>query len=90
MPRQLKPCGTEAAYQRHRRRGEEPCEPCKQAAREVRYPRSGIYQRARIRALGQLGREYRARYLELLDEELAYEYRNRRPAVGRGGPKGQS
>jgi WhiB family redox-sensing transcriptional regulator len=27
----LKQCGTSAAYQRHRRRGEQPCEACKRA-----------------------------------------------------------
>lgn len=31
--RTLQPCGTEAAYQRHRRRGEQPCEPCAEARR---------------------------------------------------------
>jgi hypothetical protein len=36
MPRrgELKPCGTRPAYQRHVYRNEEPCGPCKQAARE--------------------------------------------------------
>ena len=29
--RDLAPCGTEAAYRRHRRRGEDTCEPCRQA-----------------------------------------------------------
>ena len=33
MPRELKPCGTRAAYQRHRRAGEEPCDPCREAMR---------------------------------------------------------
>ena len=28
------PCGTTAAHRRHRRYGENPCEPCKEAARE--------------------------------------------------------
>ena len=28
---QLQPCGTSAAYQRHRRAGEQPCQPCQQA-----------------------------------------------------------
>jgi hypothetical protein len=28
----LKPCGTMAAYTRHRRHGEKPCESCRQAA----------------------------------------------------------
>jgi hypothetical protein len=27
----LKPCGTEAAYRRHLRRGEQPCEACRAA-----------------------------------------------------------
>ena len=29
----LKPCGTPAAYRRHKRRGEEACGPCKEAVR---------------------------------------------------------
>lgn len=28
MPRELKPCGTNAAYQRHRYKGENPCDLC--------------------------------------------------------------
>jgi len=31
MPRELRPCGTNAAYIRHIRKGEKPCEPCRQA-----------------------------------------------------------
>lgn len=31
MPRVLKPCGTEAAYRRHLRNGEEACDACKAA-----------------------------------------------------------
>lgn len=30
-PRVLKPCGTNAAWQRHRRKGEYPCEACRDA-----------------------------------------------------------
>jgi hypothetical protein len=35
----LMPCGTRAAYERHRRRGEEPCRPCFEAKsiRNARY-----------------------------------------------------
>lgn len=33
MSRELKPCGTVAAYERHRRRGEEVCEACREARR---------------------------------------------------------
>lgn len=40
----MQPCGTRAAYQRHLRRGEEPCEECRQAKRD--------YDNARNRRLG--------------------------------------
>lgn len=30
-PGRLKPCGTLAAYRRHGRHGEKPCQPCRQA-----------------------------------------------------------
>jgi hypothetical protein len=39
MARELKPCGTYAAYARHLRKQEEPCEPCKQAARDQKNDR---------------------------------------------------
>ncbi|MFC8282902.1 WhiB family transcriptional regulator [Streptomyces cyaneofuscatus] len=32
--RQLAPCGTDAAYDRHRRNGEQPCDPCRRAHNE--------------------------------------------------------
>ena len=38
------PCGTVAAYKRHRRNGEEPCQPCKDAnaaATKARRKRAG-------------------------------------------------
>lgn len=34
MARELKPCGTFAAYARHKKNGEAPCEPCMQAMRD--------------------------------------------------------
>lgn len=34
MARQLKPCGTYAAYARHLKHNEKPCEPCTEANRE--------------------------------------------------------
>lgn len=40
-PRNLRPCGTHAAYVRHRAAGQDPCEPCVHAER--------AYQRARPR-----------------------------------------
>ncbi|MGQ7788731.1 hypothetical protein [Nesterenkonia sp. K-15-9-6] len=36
MSRAPKPCGTEAAYRRHLRAGEEPCQECKRAAAHAR------------------------------------------------------
>ena len=33
MSRELQPCGTRAAYQRHMRRGEQPCKACREANR---------------------------------------------------------
>lgn len=33
-PKPTQPCGTVAAFRRHKRRGEEPCEHCKAAERE--------------------------------------------------------
>lgn len=35
------PCGTEAAYNRHRRHGETPCQECKRAAAQARARRRG-------------------------------------------------
>lgn len=34
MPRELKPCGTAAAFRRHLRHEEQPCEACYEAERE--------------------------------------------------------
>ncbi len=45
----LRPCGTRAAYRRHRRRGEEPCQPCKDAAAEYRRD-SNLKQRHDLQA----------------------------------------
>lgn len=36
MARVLKPCGTEAAYRRHLKNNEPPCDACRKAAREAR------------------------------------------------------
>lgn len=65
MPRPVvHPCGTEAAYQRHRKRGEPTCRPCKDAHNEHRReslrrlreePRTG-HDRATKAALEALAR----------------------------------
>ena len=46
MPRDLKPCGTQAAYKRHLRHGEEPCDACKEAEYS-RKRKGGPFQPAR-------------------------------------------
>ena len=76
----MQPCGTHGAYQRHKRRGEQPCEPCRLAnaayAQSLR-DRPGCRveenarQAARSRALRRLGQEYSDRYRVLVGEELA-------------------
>lgn len=82
--RELQPCGTYAAYQRHLLASEEPCEACKQAAREYRRayrkvaPRgladtTKARMRARSRARIKLSRLYRTAYEDLLAKELAKE-----------------
>lgn len=75
MARELRPCGTVAAYVRHLRHGEEPCDDCRKANNDAQNsnPRAKAYQRARIRALGHLALIYDATYRALLDEELAKE-----------------
>lgn len=44
MPRELKPCGTMAAYMRHRYHGERPCEACVGAWRQYKVARRGGYK----------------------------------------------
>lgn len=46
MARELKPCGTFAAYRRHLKAKETPCEPCRQAARDQKNQRKDA-QRAK-------------------------------------------
>lgn len=46
MASKLRPCGTYAAYRRHLRNNETPCEPCKQASRDQANVRHGLKARA--------------------------------------------
>lgn len=46
MMRALKPCGTYAAYRRHLRAKETPCEPCKQASRDQKNQRKDAARKA--------------------------------------------
>jgi hypothetical protein len=67
----LKPCGTVAAYMRHYRRGEEPCEECLQAKRDRYKQIDSDRVLARARASVRLRGEYPRRFQELVREELA-------------------
>lgn len=74
MPRELKPCGTVAAYQRHLARGETPCPACARERREYarQRPRSAYVRRtdrARQRALKRLAQMFPAQFDELFAEE---------------------
>ena len=52
MARELKPCGTYAAYRRHLRNDEAPCEECRQAARDQKNVRKdAARQEAAVRAV---------------------------------------
>ena len=79
MARELKPCGTVAAYQRHLSRGEDACPACAAARRDynrerlVRFPYARrnmqILQIARRRAQQRLAWKFPALYEELYAEE---------------------
>ncbi len=74
-----KPCGTHAAWSRHQRRGEVPCEPCKDARnayqRSLRSGYSGTQRIARQAALDELAvrfpEEFRTLYVAALKDLLA-------------------
>lgn len=52
MSRELRPCGTESAYQRHLRAGEPTCQPCRDAHAE-----HGRAKRAKSYVRGPYGRD---------------------------------
>lgn len=72
--------GTYSGYQLHNRKGERPCDPCREArnayCRERRkdpavVERETADRNARYRALSRLAVEFPARYRQLLAEERA-------------------
>ena len=79
MSRALKPCGTDAAYARHLRHGEQACDPCLEANRVAslarRHGNAAYMERhrqrsaAHSRAARRLMAEYPARFRELCNEE---------------------
>jgi len=90
VARELAPCGTESAYQRHHRHSEPPCEACKTAHGQYsrdRYAADPGYQaRAkggaalRYRAMAQLAAETPARYLQIYDALKAIDATGREQA----------
>lgn len=82
-PAPSKPCGTVAAYFRHYRHGEKPCQACKEAhnahirekyatnAQANAERRAAL--RARSKAFTRLSQKFRIEYLELLGEALEAE-----------------
>lgn len=62
MPRTLQPCGTEAAYNRHRYHDEEPCGPCKAAW--------AAYQQGWRAASAALRDNHRAEFEALLKAQI--------------------
>jgi len=77
MSRRLAPCGTVAAWQRHRKLGEPACEACSEA--------NAAASRARGRAMSRLARRYPGEFQRFLAEARANE-----PTLqyedARGGP----
>lgn len=76
----MQPCGTVAAYARHRKSGEQPCNLCLKAwasyqaeYRLTHKPSERVQknQAARARAFTRLRREHPKRFQELYQEELA-------------------
>jgi hypothetical protein len=77
----LQQCGTYGAYQRHRKRGETPCDADRQASAtymaDLRQRRPEVVGRdqdrkaARDQAMRRFAEEYPARFRRLLVEELA-------------------
>lgn len=62
MPRELQPCGTGAAYRRHRVHGEEPCQDCKDG-HAAATAKSVVVTRDATR---ELRTKYRSEYNRLL------------------------
>lgn len=71
MPRELKPCGTRAAFLRHRRAGETPCEPCRAARNAADAERNKPYSKARQRAYDLLKAAHEPEWTPILATEQA-------------------
>lgn len=75
MTRPIPPCGTTAAFQRHRYRGERPCDPCREAynAHQAAYLRRTGRARARQRAYVRLAHNHPDEHKALRELELETE-----------------
>ncbi|MCP2339214.1 hypothetical protein [Actinomadura rupiterrae] len=71
MSSDLRPCGTRAAYERHRRHGQPIDEACRKAKSAYVYAKRGGYQRARNRALTRLARTFPEMFARLEAEHFA-------------------
>lgn len=69
----LKPCGSRAAYQRHLRRGEEPCDACRLANNAEHRVARSAYSAARTRAYFALRAFHLEEFARLVAEEVAKE-----------------
>lgn len=72
-PPVLQPCGTIGAFQRHKRRGESPCDACRaahaawhRAYRAANPDRNNWYKRTRWTALESLARRFPSQYQQEL------------------------
>lgn len=68
----LKPCGTTAAYRRHLRAGEKPCDACRKAAYRA--------ETSRRRPYAQAPELFRGKTPIVIDPAVPYRYRARRYA----------
>lgn len=61
MARALKPCGTVAAYRRHRKNGEDPCDLCKKANATVQRERREVKKAEKNKRFADEFREVKSR-----------------------------
>lgn len=97
----LKPCGTDAAYRRHLRKNEDPCEPCRRAhakhnatGRKAEAEAEALERRSRLAIVGSDVPEVKAakketaqRDLPDVESELLWMYKILRTSVLEAPPQ---